>query len=127
MGFEKDRRPVQEQAGGRHSGTVTSTAPSTALNPKGLISLVTTTTGAPVVYDLARAPVAGDEFELHATTVASSSVAPFHINVGAGIGVGSSSEDMLALSIPGDGVIMRGVSATRWAAIGTGAVFSTST
>lgn len=127
MGFIKDQRPVVEQPGGRHSGTVESTAASTALNPKGLISLVTTSTGAPVVYDLARAPRADDEFEIHATSVASSSVAPFHINVGSGVGVGSSSEDMLTLAIPGDGVIMRGVSTSRWAAFGTGAVFSTST
>lgn len=127
MGYEKDQRPRGVQ-GRRHLDITSSTAASTALRAAGTISLVTTSTGAPVVYTLAGAPKKGDEVAFHATTVASSSGAPFHINVGSGIGVGSSSEDMLTLAIAGDGAHLRALSTTRWAVIGShGAAFSSST
>lgn len=127
MGFDKERRPTGSQRR-RHLEIITSTAASTALAAKDVVSLVTTSTGAPVVYTLAGAPKKGDEVHFHATSVASSSVAPFHINVGSGIGVGSSSEDMLTLAIPGDGAHLIALSSTRWATVAShGAVFSSST
>lgn len=127
MGLEKEQRPVLRQPT-RHVKVFESTAASTALVARDVISLVTTTTGAPVVYTLAGAPKVGDEVHFHATTVASSSLAPFHINMGASIGVGASTEDMLTLAITGDGAHLIALSSTRWAVVGShGAAFSSST
>ena len=127
MGFDKQMRPTGGQRR-RHLEIVTSTAASTALVPKNVISLETTSTGAPVVYTLAGAPKKGDEFHVHATSVASSSVAPFHINAGSGVAFGSSSEDMLTLAVAGNGAHLIALSSARWAAVGgNGATFSTST
>lgn len=127
MGFDKERRPTGSQ-GRRLLDITSSTAASTALRAGSLVSLETTSTGAPVVYTLAGAPKKGDEVAFHATAVASSSVAPFHINMGSGIGVGASSEDMLTLAIEGDGAHLIALTSARWAVIGSqGATFSTST
>lgn len=127
MGYDKERRPTGSQRR-RHLEIVTSTAASTALAAKDVISLETTSTGAPVVYTLAGAPKKGDEVHFHAGAVASSSDAPFHVNMGADIGVGSSSQDMLTLAISGDGAHLIALSSTRWATVAShGATFSTST
>ena len=130
MGFQKEQRPSIRKPGGRNLGVFESTAASTALDPKGFIPLVTavTSSGAPVVYTLGRAPKIGDEFTLYASLITSSSIAPFHVNAGSGVSIGSSSEDMVTLAITGDAITLGGISATRWATVGShGAVFSTST
>lgn len=128
MGYEKAQRPIAHEKGDRQGVVTPSTAASTALDPRGLISLQTTSTGAPVVYTLSRVPHRGDEFYLHATDVGSSSDAPFHVNAASGSFFGSSSEDMLSLGAEGSGAHVIGLSTTRWAVVGANDVsFSTST
>ena len=115
MGHQKEMRPSIRKRGGRESGMRSSTAGSTALDPRGMIALGTTSTSAPVVYDLSRLPKRGDEFFLFADLVASSSVAPFHINAASGSFLGSSGDEMLILAQPGAGAFIRGFSSERWA------------
>lgn len=118
MGREKMQRPLLTKRGGRDSGYRTSTAASTGLDPRGTIGLETTSTGAPVVYTLHRLPKRGDEFFLFADLVASSSVAPFHINAASGSFFGSSSEETLTLAQPGAAAHLKGYSTERWMVVG---------
>lgn len=134
MGFSKEMRPNSRARGGRLSGKAfrISTAASTALSPVGMIGLETTSTGAPVVYTLNRLPKRGDEFFLFADLVASSSVAPFHINAASGSFFGSSSQEMMILARAGAGAHMIGYSTERWSVVGMSQAdssgnFSTST
>ena len=117
MGYQVEKRPTTRVKGGRLNVKAfrTSTAPSTALVPEGSISLRTTSTGAPVVYTLSRLPKAGAEFAVFADALASSSVAPFHINAASGSFLGSSGDEMLILAQPGAGAFIRGFSSERWA------------
>lgn len=94
----------------------TSTAPSTALVPLGVIGLRTTSTATdtPVVYTLSRLPKKGDEFQLFADAIASSSMGPFHINAASGSFLGSSADEMLILAQPGAAALIRGYSSERW-------------
>lgn len=119
MGYDKEQRPTARAKGGRLSGDAfrTSTAPSTALAPTGFIGLETTSTGAPVVYTLSRLPKRGDEFFVFADALASSSVAPFHINAAANSFLGSSADEMLILAQPGAGAHIMGYSSERWAVL----------
>ena len=125
MGLDKNRRGILAD-GFNDVRVTTSTSPSTALSPRGVIALATTSTTGPVVYTLAHGPKRGRKFEIHALSVAATS-APFHVNAGAGIGVGTSSEDMLTLTLAGDGASLTGLSTSRWGIISHGATFSTST
>ena len=118
MGFQKDMRPTIRKRGGRESGMRLSTAGSTALDPRGMIALGTTSTGAPVVYDLRRLPKRGDEFYITVDSVASSSVAPFHINASTGSYFGTTGEGLLVLSKAGDAAHIVAYSSARWAVIG---------
>lgn len=119
MGFRKEQRPVVEKRGGRKGGAVlVSTAASTALAPRGIIALQTTSTGAPVVYTLNRAPKRNDEFFIMADKNASSSVAPFHINAASGTFIGSSSQEMLTLARAGAGAHLIAFSTIRWGVVG---------
>lgn len=118
MGYTKDMRPVAERRGTRKGGGRTITAASTALDPRGIIGLETTSTGAPVVYTIRRLPRRGDEFFVFADNLASSSDAPFHINAASGSFLGSSSEDMLTLARKGAGAHIVGYSTERWAVVG---------
>lgn len=119
MGYRKEPRPVIEKRGGRKGGAVlTSTAASTGLAPRGIIGMETTSTGAPVVYTLNRLPKRGDEFFLFADMVASSSVAPFHINAASASFFGSSSQEMLTLARAGAGAHIIGYSSERWGVFG---------
>lgn len=128
MGYEKQQRPEIRRKGGRAGAVNTSTSASTALDPRGVISLNTTSTGAPVVYTLSRVPKPRDEFYLHVGSVGSSSDAPFHVNAASGSFFGTSSQNMLALSQSGHGAHLIAVSTARWGAVGiNGATFSTST
>lgn len=127
MGLDKNKRPLFAEDY-RNIRVTQSTAPSTALAPRGVIALVSTSTGAPVVYTLAHAPKKGARFEVVVSSVGSSSDAPFHINAGSGIGLGASSEDMLTLASAGNGASFVAFSTTRWGCVGSnGATFSTST
>lgn len=127
MGFDKEQRP-RSRAESKFQKFTDSTAASTALDPRGLITLETTSTGAPVVYTLNRLPKRGDSFAIYAKGVASSSVAPLHINAAALSFLGASSEEMLTLAIEGNGAEFIAISSARWACIGSnGATFSTST
>ena len=127
MGQERVRRPLYADEFGNIRVT-TSTAASTALAPRGVISLATTSTGAPVVYTLAQLPKKGKRFAICAATLASSSVGPFHVNAAANSFLGSSSQEMLTLPVAGNGAEFIGLSTTRWLCIGTnGGTFSTST
>ena len=118
MGFQKDMRPTIRKRGGRESGMRLSTAGSTALDPRGMIALGTTSTAAPVVYDLSRLPKRGDEFYLTVSAIASSSVAPFHINASTGSYFGTTGEGLLVLSKAGDAAHIVAFSSARWAVVG---------
>ena len=118
MGMNKQQRPTLAKRGARYSGIRVSTAASTALDPRGIIAMQTTSTGGPVVYTLNRAPKPGDEFHLVADKNASSSVAPFHVNAASGTFFGSSSEEMLTLARPGAAAHMIAFSTIRWAVVG---------
>lgn len=128
MGASKEYRPVLPLSFAFDPSVLQSTAPSSALNPSGIISFASTSTGAPVVYDLAAPPAPGKLFGVHLASIGSSSNAPVHVNAGAGVGLGTSSEDMLTLASAGDGALFVGLSTSRWACLGShGATFSTST
>lgn len=118
MGFRKETQPVINKRGGRQGGVRTSTATSTGLDPRGVIGLETTSTGAPVLYTIKRLPKPGDEFYIYADNLASSSVAPFHVNAAANSFFGSSSEGMLILAKKGAGAHMIGYSTERWSVVG---------
>jgi len=118
MGLNKNQRPQLVKRGTRLSGIRVSTAASTALDPRGVIALQTTSTGGPVVYTLNRAPKPGDEFRVIADKNASSSVAPFHINAASGTFIGSSSEEMLTLARAGAGAHLIAFSTIRWGVFG---------
>lgn len=118
MGYAKEQRPVAEKRGHRKGGQRLSTAASTALDPVGHIALETTSTGAPVVYTLGRAPKPGLEFFITAQAIASSSVAPIHLNAAAGSWFGSTAEDMLILAQAGAGAHIVGFSTSRWHVVG---------
>ena len=134
MGFEKFKRPIDARTGAdpdflfdsiRQSVT-TSTAASTALGPRGAFALETTSTGAPVVYDLAD-PQPGDRLTLLVSAMQSSSDAPFHFNLGTLSGPATSA-DMVVLSSQGAGISLIALSTSRWLTDGNaGATFSTST
>lgn len=132
MGFDKNKRPILPHQI-RFGDVVTSTAASTALQTRGAISLETTSTGGAVVYTLAAVPKPGDLLSIHAGLMGNTTGAgDFHINAGgtaAGeVSFGSSSEDMITFSDPGEGVLLIGESSDRWMAVGVnGAAFSTST
>jgi hypothetical protein len=127
MGRDKNTRPLLSRESGTYRVT-TSTAPSTALAPRGLITLASTSTGGPVVYTLASAPKRGLAFQVHVSSVGSSSDAPFRINAGSGIGFAASSQDALTLASAGNGATLMGLSTSRWACVGiNGATFSSST
>lgn len=140
MGFEFFKRPVKARIDARTStdpdfefdtlrqGVITSTAASTALGPRGSFALVTTTTGAPIVYTLASpACSGGDRISIVIDQMESSSDAPFHINTGGG-GAGATSEDMVTLPVTGSGVSLISLSTSRWLVDGANAAtFSSST
>lgn len=132
MGFTFLKRPQQELRQGRMLQVRASTAPSTSLEPRGVYSLVTgeTSSGAPVVYTL-QAPKAGDELEMVATTLVSSSVAPFHINSGSALfsyATGSTGHDMVNLATQGSAFRAIAQSSSQWLVTSVrGATFSTST
>lgn len=140
MGFEKFKRPIKARVDARTStdpdfefdtlrqGVTTSTAASTSLGPRGNFALVTTTTGAPIVYTLASpACSGGDRISIVVDQMQSSSDAPFHINTGGG-GAGATSEDMVVLPVTGSGISMVSLSTDRWLVDGANAAtFSSST
>ena len=134
MGYEVFKRPLDMRTRGdpdfwfdTHRQTVTrSTAASTDLGPRGAFALETTSTGAPVVYDLAD-PQPGDRLTLMVSAMQSSSDAPFHFNLGTLSGPATSA-DMVVLSSQGAGVSLHALSTARWLTDGNaGATFSTST
>ena len=143
MGFEKIKRPLKP-AGGidarltgidpdfqfdtLRQGVTTSTAASTGLGPRGNFAIVTTTTGAPVVYTLASpACSGGDRISIVVDQMESSSDAPIHINTGGG-GAGATTEDMITLPVEGSGVSLVSLSTSRWLVDGANAAtFSSST
>lgn len=126
MGIDKNKRPIlaDDYASIR---ITTSTAASTALAPRGVIALTSTSTAGTVVYTLASAPKRGHRFSIGALLVSATS-AQFNVNAASGSFLGSSSEDMLQLSTAGNGATFVGVSTTRWLCVGNnGGTFSTST
>ena len=118
MGFRKEQQPTMRKRGGREGGMRSSTAGSTALDPRGMWALNTTSTAAPVVYDLNRLPKRGDEFYLTVAAIASSSVAPFHINASTGSYFGTTGEGLLVLSKAGDAAHIVAYSSARWVVVG---------
>lgn len=127
MGLERFDRPLS--APSFRGDVAISTAASTAVQwfPNLTLALQTTSTGAPVVYDLIP-PEVGDRLELFADTVASSSLAPYHINLPSGFTAAASSADMITLSTVGTGLTIVATSTTRIAVVGNqGAAFATST
>ena len=134
MGFQVFKRPMNMRTRGdpdfifdsvRQTVTI-STAASTALGPRGAFAVETTSTGAPVVYDIP-APKAGDRISLMVSAMQSSSDAPFHFNLGTLSGPATSA-DMVVLSSQGAGISLIALSTSRWLTDGNaGATFSTST
>ena len=134
MGFEKFKRPIDARTKSdpdfnfdtlRQTVTI-STAASTALGPRGAFAVETTSTGAPVVYDIP-APKVGDRLSLMVSAMQSSSDAPFHFNLGDLLGPATSA-DMVVLSTQGAGISMIAISTAAWKTDGNqGATFSTST
>lgn len=134
MGFKKEKRPLDLRTGAdpdfifdsSRQTITTSTAASTDLGPRGAFALETTSTGAPVVYDLAD-PKPGDRLSLMVSAMQSSSDAPFHFNLGNVVGPATSA-DMIVLSTRGSGVSLIALSTARWLTDGNdGASYSTST
>lgn len=128
MGLEKQQRPPLTPPGERLAPVKAFSAASTAVHPRGLISLATTSTGAPTVWTLSRAPKVGETVALFAKTVQSSSAGPLHVNMASGVAVGTSSENMLTLATEGDGALLYAFSSDRYGVVGSfGAAVSTST
>ena len=134
MGFQKMKRPLDLRTGAdpdfvfdsSRQTITTSTAASTDLGPRGAFAVETTSTGAPVVYDLA-GPQPGDRLSLMVSAMQSSSDAPFHFNLG-NVVAPATSADMITLSTQGSGVSLHALSTGRWLIDGNqGATFSTST
>jgi len=131
MGYGKSRRPNYGYGTDRTRGFTVSTAASTALAPRGLHILVTAQTSSETsdVYTLL-APKAGDQIEMVAKTVASSSVSPIHINSAAMFSYSSAStgHDMVTLSSAGAAFSAIAYSSSEWMVTGIrAATFSTST
>lgn len=136
MGRDKKKRPLDIRTGADpdfefdtlRQGVITSTAPSTGLGPRGNFAIVTTTTGAPIVYTLANpACSGGDRMSIIVDQSQSTSDAPIHINTGGG-GVNATSEDMIVLSSAGAGISLVSLSTSRWLVDGLhAATFSSST
>lgn len=126
MGFFKIRPPLASRADSRLLSVRRSTAPSTGLGPGGVFALETTSTGAPVVSTL-NPPRAGTVLEVAVSLIASSSLAPFHINAGAGVTFGSS-DGRVALSSAGAGFRAVGLSSSKWLITGShGSTFGATT
>ena len=134
MGFKKEKRPLDLRTGAdpdfvfdsSRQTITTSTAASTDLGPRGAFAVETTSTGAPVVYDLAD-PQPGDRLSLMVSAMQSSSDAPIHFNLGTVVGPATSA-DMIVLSSRGAGISLIALSTSRWLTDGNqGATFSTST
>ena len=126
MGVAKEKRPILADSY-QNIRVTTISAATTALQPRGIIALTSTSTTGPVVYDLASAPKRGHGFSVSALLVGATS-SQLHINAGAGIGLGSSSQDMLTLSTAGNGATFVGVSSERWMCVGiNGGTLSSST
>ena len=135
MGFDVLQRPLKARRGDpnvvgdffQYGAVLASTAASTGLQTRGLVSLATTSTGAPVVYTLSPQKL-GDWLEIGVAAVASSSDAPLHINMASGVTLDGGTQDMITLSTAGSGVTLRAFSTSHFACVGTrGATFSTST
>jgi hypothetical protein len=130
MGYGKRRRPVYEPDADRLSGITKSTAASTALEPRGVYSLESSSTVAPVVYTLV-APKAGDELYVNANLIAAATgTSEFHINSVAVFGYDASTvgQDMVTLSTRGAGFHAIARTSSEWLVVGVrGATFSTST
>ena|SRR3990167_3496646 len=135
MGRQKFKRPVLEGADLRFlpAKIRSSTAASTALEPRGiwLLETAVTSSGAPVVYTLQTAKP-GDFLGMVALDNVSSSQAPFNINAGASAcfsyATASTAHNMVALATQGAAFWAIAQNATQWIVLGIrGATFSTST
>ncbi len=134
MGFFKHKRPVDLRTASdpdvlfdtQRQNVTVSTAASTALGPRGAFAFESTSTGAPVVYDIP-SPKKGDRLSLMVNLTASSSVAPYHFNLGDFLAPATSA-DMIVLSTNGAGISLIAISTAAWLTDGNqGATFSTST
>lgn len=127
MGETKDRRPVLADDYGRMRVTIQDGA-STALAPRGIIALTSTSTAGPVVHTLASMPKKGRAFEVGAVSVGATS-GQHHINMPSGVFVGATSANMVELSTAGDGVRLVAISSEHLMPVGHSASvsFSTST
>lgn len=129
MGYDKNRRPLKAPGYGTFDVT-DSTAASTAAPTAGVLTLRSTSTTGPVVYDLAGLPSIGNEaLTISVQRAGATSVgAGFHVNAANGSFFGSSSQDMVTMLGQGNGALLMPVSSTIWAIAGVfGATFSTST
>ena len=133
MGYGKTSRPQILDDRYRITGVLHSTAASTALVPRGVVSLETavTSSGAPVVYTLLP-PVPGDVLEVVALTLVSSSQAPFRIKSDSGsffsFATASTGHDMIELATQGAAFRAIARTSSQWLVTGIrGATFSTST
>ena len=138
MGVEYFKRPIRTVAGqgtafgavgdvraGRSqfdelTTLVTSATSVGTLGPRAVVALNSTSTGAPDVYTLAApSTLGGDFFSITIETVASSSVAPQHINASTDASVTfDGANDMLVLSTDGAGASLYSLSSSRWLIIG---------
>lgn len=129
MGIERIKRPVSSPSRGT-SKITNSTAASTGIGVDGVLTLRSTSTGGPVVYDLVSLPeVGGQQLVISVQRAGATSVgAGMHVNAAAGSFFGSSSQDMVTMLGQGAGCLLMPVSSTIWAIAGVfGATFSTST
>ena len=135
MGYEKRKRPLDTRTnsaepdvkfGFLRVADVASAAVSTALSPRGVYGLTSTSTGAAVVWTV-KTPTAGDVLEVAISSIGSSSGAPFHVNAGSGVTF-DGTNDMITMSTAGAGFSLRALSTARWLMVGNfGATLSTST
>lgn len=143
MGWEHHKRPIDARTGagtdlrvGQTRSVWTSqAAASTALGPRGIFGLASTSTDeTPLVHTLA-APNAGDRLELVIETLATSS-SPIHVNAASGYfdnatdGTPATTEsaNMITLTSAGAGCALVASSSGRWHLIGnSGCTLSTST
>ena len=142
MGWEHHKRPIDARTGagtdlrvgGTRSVWTSQAAASTALGPRGVFGLASTSTDTtPLVHTLA-APNAGDRLELVVENLATSS-SPIHVNAisggkfdGSTQSGSTASANMITLTSAGAGCALVASSSSRWHLVGnSGCTLSTST
>lgn len=132
MGYEKNRRPRIDQLPHRYlNENAVSTAASTALAPRGL-HIINTTSTAPTLFTLTD-PKKGDVLEVSVQGLAAtSSQSPVRIiaqSSGAfGYAAASTAQNMVTIAVPGGALRAVALNSSEWAVLsGVDVLLSTST